>query len=156
MRAKKRQIIAISSIAVDRAAKSFIVVKREKYPSTGCYSLPGGRLEIGELLQEAQIRETLEETGYQVIPYKFSKKSEKPLEFVTETLEDNGRLYLIMTNMFQIVEKDESIIEPDCEFEFLGCKPGLSTPYYRDVLNPENTTPGLIECIEHFEDFFEE
>lgn len=155
MRAKKRQVLSISSVIVDRAAKSFIVVKREKDPYKGDYSLPGGSLEIGELIQEAQIRESLEETGYKVEPFQFKKKSKKPVEYLTETLVENGIIYLIMTNIFQIVEKDESIIEPDCEFEFLGCKPGLEIPYYKDVLTVENTTPDLIECIEYFENFFE-
>ena len=147
MRAKKNQFLSISSVIIDRAAKSLIVVKREKDPYYGAYSLPGGKLEMGELIQEGQIRESLEETGYVVEPYKFSQNSKKPVEYLTETLYHDGTIYLIMTNLFQIVEKNESILEPDCEFEFFGCKPGLEIPYYRDVLTEDNTTPNLIECL---------
>ena len=40
-----------------------VVVKRGKAPYQGCWSLPGGAVELGETLIEAAIREALEETG---------------------------------------------------------------------------------------------
>lgn len=40
-----------------------LLVQRGKAPSDGLWAIPGGRIEIGESLQEAAEREILEETG---------------------------------------------------------------------------------------------
>ena len=44
-----------------------LMIKRGKSPSKGMWSIPGGRVELGETLQEAAEREVLEETGITVI-----------------------------------------------------------------------------------------
>ncbi len=43
-----------------------LLIKRGKSPSKGMWSIPGGRVELGETLQEAAEREVLEETGITV------------------------------------------------------------------------------------------
>jgi 8-oxo-dGTP diphosphatase len=43
-----------------------LMIKRGKAPSKDMWSVPGGRVEIGETLQEAAEREVLEETGITV------------------------------------------------------------------------------------------
>ncbi|MFO7964600.1 MAG: NUDIX hydrolase [Desulfobacterales bacterium] len=43
-----------------------LLIKRGKSPSKGIWSVPGGRVELGETLQEAAEREVLEETGISV------------------------------------------------------------------------------------------
>ena len=40
-----------------------LLVKRKKAPSRGIWAIPGGRVELGETLQQAAEREILEETG---------------------------------------------------------------------------------------------
>ena len=40
-----------------------LLVKRGQAPSRDLWAIPGGRVEIGETLQEAAERETIEETG---------------------------------------------------------------------------------------------
>ncbi len=45
-----------------------IVVRRGKPPSMGEWSIPGGRVEVGETLRDAVAREALEETGLNVVP----------------------------------------------------------------------------------------
>ncbi len=40
-----------------------LLVRRARRPGLGRYSLPGGRVEFGETLTQALIREVLEETG---------------------------------------------------------------------------------------------
>lgn len=43
-----------------------LLVKRDREPSKGLWSLPGGRLEAGETLREAIVREVREETGVDI------------------------------------------------------------------------------------------
>ena len=45
-----------------------VLVKRRFPPLAGEWSLPGGRLEVGETLQEAVVREAREETGLFIEP----------------------------------------------------------------------------------------
>lgn len=45
-----------------------MLVERGRQPHKGCWSLPGGALETGELLEEGVRREVLEETGLEVRP----------------------------------------------------------------------------------------
>lgn len=40
-----------------------LLVKRNQPPGEGLWAIPGGRLELGETLQEAAEREVMEETG---------------------------------------------------------------------------------------------
>ncbi len=43
-----------------------VLVKRKNEPFQGMYALPGGFVELGEIPEEAVVRETLEETGLRV------------------------------------------------------------------------------------------
>lgn len=45
---------------------SVLLVKRRNEPSRGLWSPPGGSIEVGETVEQAAIRETLEETGVAV------------------------------------------------------------------------------------------
>ena len=45
-----------------------LLVKRSKEPSAGLWSFPGGRVELGETVREALVREVLEETSLVVEP----------------------------------------------------------------------------------------
>jgi ADP-ribose pyrophosphatase YjhB (NUDIX family) len=46
--------------------RSILLVKRDREPARGLWSLPGGRVEAGETLAEAVVREVREETGLDV------------------------------------------------------------------------------------------
>ena len=46
-----------------------LLVERGKEPLKGYWSIPGGVVEVGELLENAVRREVLEETGLHVNPY---------------------------------------------------------------------------------------
>lgn len=56
-----RPVLAVS-LAVFRAGK-ILLATRTKAPANGVWSLPGGKVEPGETLEEAAAREVLEETG---------------------------------------------------------------------------------------------
>jgi 8-oxo-dGTP diphosphatase len=54
--------IAAASIAVFRSGR-ILLARRTRPPAKALYSLPGGIVEIGEMLAEAALRELKEETG---------------------------------------------------------------------------------------------
>jgi len=49
------------ALAVVRLGRRFLLTQEKKYGES--WSIPGGRVEAGESLQEAAVREVLEETG---------------------------------------------------------------------------------------------
>ncbi|MCV3210356.1 NUDIX domain-containing protein [Mesorhizobium sp. YC-39] len=57
-----RRIIPAVSVAVVRGS-TVLLVKRARPPSQGLYAFPGGKVEAGEMLEEAAARELLEETA---------------------------------------------------------------------------------------------
>ena len=57
---------AVGAIVIDAGA--LLLVKRDREPARGQWSLPGGRVEAGESLREAVVREVQEELGITVRP----------------------------------------------------------------------------------------
>lgn len=58
-------------LAIDK--RQVVLIRRGQEPLKGAWSLPGGAVELGETLQEAVIREVLEETGLMVKPIRILK-----------------------------------------------------------------------------------
>jgi len=56
--------VLAASVAIFRAGR-VLLAARGKEPLRGIYTLPGGRVEAGETLAEAALREVAEETGLQ-------------------------------------------------------------------------------------------
>jgi mutator protein MutT len=56
-----RPEVCVGAVAVD--ADHILLIRRGQAPSPGHWSVPGGRVEAGETLAEAVVRELLEETG---------------------------------------------------------------------------------------------
>src|SRR5579884_33691 len=61
-----RPIVGVGAVVL--YAGKFLSVLRAKPPLQGEWSLPGGVVELGEMLREAVVREVLEETGIVVVP----------------------------------------------------------------------------------------
>lgn len=55
-------ILAASAVILDEQ-KRILLVQRANPPNKGCWTLPGGRVDPGETLELAAIREIFEETG---------------------------------------------------------------------------------------------
>ena len=56
-----RPELCVGAVAVDD--ERLLLVRRGHEPAAGYWSVPGGRVESGETLAEAVVRELLEETG---------------------------------------------------------------------------------------------
>jgi 8-oxo-dGTP diphosphatase len=61
-----RPYLAVSA-AIFRDGR-VLIVRRDRPPSHGLYTLPGGGVELGETLEQAVIREVREETGLDIEP----------------------------------------------------------------------------------------
>lgn len=57
----RRPVVAVGAVVVDE--DRLLLIRRGRGPAAGEWSVPGGRVEHGELLAEATVRELAEETG---------------------------------------------------------------------------------------------
>ncbi|WP_105385222.1 NUDIX hydrolase [Neorhizobium alkalisoli] len=55
-------VLAASAVIRDESSR-ILLVQRANPPDMGCWTLPGGRVDPGETLEQAAIREVFEETG---------------------------------------------------------------------------------------------
>lgn len=66
MREEPREIILGVAAVIWNANGEVLLIRRRKAPRRGEWSLPGGKVEFGESLVEAVLREVKEETGLEV------------------------------------------------------------------------------------------
>jgi mutator protein MutT len=67
VKADEKISIAVDAIIEDNSG-NLLFVRRKKDPFKGKLSLPGGKVDLGEIVEEAVKREVLEETNLKVIP----------------------------------------------------------------------------------------
>ncbi|WP_439032034.1 NUDIX hydrolase [Gordonia terrae] len=56
------RVVAVGALITDDDGRILLILRRNE-PSAGHWSLPGGKVEPGETLEEAVVREVQEETG---------------------------------------------------------------------------------------------
>lgn len=61
-----RTILAAAGVIIDDQGRLLLIL-RAKEPEAGRWTVPGGRVEPGESLREAAVREVREETGIDVV-----------------------------------------------------------------------------------------
>jgi len=59
-------IIAVGAVVVHQ--EQILLIRRGKEPAQGEWAIPGGRVELGETMREAAVREVMEETGISIRP----------------------------------------------------------------------------------------
>jgi 8-oxo-dGTP diphosphatase len=59
-------LVGVGAVIVDESR--VLLVQRATEPALGRWSIPGGLIEVGEMLTEAVVREVSEETGLEVEP----------------------------------------------------------------------------------------
>ena len=95
-----RPEVAVGAVAVDHGR--LLCIRRGHGPGAGQWSFPGGRVEAGESVHEAVVREVLEETGLEVVVDRF-------VGFVERIGDDPAPYH------FVILDFAVSLLDPDAE-----------------------------------------
>jgi ADP-ribose pyrophosphatase YjhB (NUDIX family) len=80
--------IAAATVVLDGESRILLVRKVEDgSPDAGLWSLPGGKIDMGETLEAGAFRETLEETGIRIL-------KARRLPIVSEDIDGPGRHFV--------------------------------------------------------------
>ena len=107
--------VAVGAIVVKD--ERVLLVRRGQPPSEGLWAIPGGRVELGETLQEAAEREINEETGLRI-------RAGKPVyTFDVIVRDDSGRVrfhYVIADLLADYVSGELQPGDDVCEARWIG------------------------------------
>lgn len=115
-----------------------LVVRRAREPAAGSWTLPGGRVELGETLVEAVVREVAEETALTIRVKGLAGYREVILD---SAVEGRGRHFVILPFAAEWVSGDVRLNEELGGF-------GWHTP---SEISNLPTTPGLLDILHEAE-----
>ena len=119
--------------AVARRDAALLLVRRGHGPAAGTWSVPGGRVELGETLHEAVVREVAEETGLAVVVDRF-------LGWVERIAERQQEHFVILDFAVTVLDADAEPSAGDDAAEVAW------VPV--DELGDYRLTPGLLDFLE--------
>jgi 8-oxo-dGTP diphosphatase len=120
-----------------------LLVRRRHGPGEGLWAIPGGRVELGETLQQAAEREVMEETGVTI------RAGDPMYAFDLIERDDAGRVrfhYVIVDLMADYVSGEPQPSDDACEARWVA-------PEEMDTLPASETTREVLRAVVHFGEF---
>ncbi|MDF1776098.1 MAG: NUDIX hydrolase [Rhizobiaceae bacterium] len=129
----------IAASCVLKRGNRYLMVRRAHGQAAGDYAFPGGKVEPGELLAEAALRELREETGI---------KAYNPRFFRFYDLIERNAAGLLTSHYVLAVH----LADTDDEQRAVAADDALEAAWYTAAEIRALPTPAsVLECIEHFE-----
>lgn len=101
-----KRVDVASALIFDESRENILMVKNKKGDSSSYWSLPGGAVEEGETLEDAVIRETKEECGFDI--------EITGLYSVREAFFANrGHHAILFTFLTRVIKGEIQIMDPD-------------------------------------------
>ena len=126
--------VAVGGVAID--GDRILLIRRGRGPAAGTWSVPGGRVELGETLHEAVVREVAEETGLRVVVERFLGWVER----IDDALHEDAGHFVILDFVVTVLEPDEAPVAGDDAVEALWLP--------LDDLGGQTLAPGLLDFLE--------
>jgi 8-oxo-dGTP diphosphatase len=120
-------IVSVGAVVIDN--EELLLIRRGHGPAAGEWSIPGGRVDAGELLEEALVREVHEETALEVVSTGF-------LDW-TELIDENSHFVVLDFNCQLIGNREPTAGDDAAEARWVSI---------RDV-GEMNLVPGLAEFL---------
>ncbi len=128
--------MAVSCIV--RRQNRYLLVRRGRGPSAGQYAFPGGKVEAGERLVEAVLRELREETGLTGHSVRFFRL----YDLITPADTQPGSHFVLAVHFAEVDDAQDAVAGDDADA--LGW-------FRADETGALTMPPSVAECIEHVE-----
>ena len=106
---KNPDILVVVRCFIGREDGNVLVIKRSpaNQSNAGKWEVPGGKVDKGETLAQAQMREVMEETGLSVQPIQPFVFSDS---FVINASRYKGLLYTILFSIARLVQENQPVV----------------------------------------------